>query len=271
MANAALREDPDVLVLDELRTAGLVNVALEAASRGQLVIGGFPAHTASGAIDRIIDLYPPEHRQQVQLSLAQNLRGVVAQVLLRKRGGGRVAAREVLLNTPAVASVLAEGKTSQLPMAIEGGRKHGMVPLNDALVGFVQSGAVDAREAYRRRAGSRGLPRAAQAPGRRHVVRRTPRLNQHPVPDPSPSIQVLRIDERLQLLQQELQHIVLGEIRDGAADRAARAPTTRCPRLRLVWPITRGSAPDVSSAISMKSSALRSDISRTDPAGVKTV
>jgi twitching motility protein PilT len=149
VANAALREDPDVLVIGELRTAGLVNVALEAASRGQLVIGGFPAHTASRAIDRIIDLYPPEHRQQVQLSLAQNLRGIVAQVLLRKRGGGRVAAREVLLNTPAVASVLAEGTTSQLPMAIEGGRKHGMVPLNDALVGFVQGGAVDAREAYR--------------------------------------------------------------------------------------------------------------------------
>jgi twitching motility protein PilT len=146
VANAALREDP--MPIGDLRTAG-PNVALEAASRGQLVIGGFPAHTASRAIDRIIDLYPPEHRQQVQLSLAQNLRGVVAQVLLHKRGGGRVAAREVLLNTPAVASVLAEGKTSQLPMAIEGGRKHGMVPLNDALVGFVQGGAVDAREAYR--------------------------------------------------------------------------------------------------------------------------
>ena len=149
VANAALREDPDVLVVDELRTAGLVNVALEAASRGQLVIGGFPAHTSGRAIDRIIDLYPAGQRQRVQLSLAQNLRGVVAQVLLRKRGGGRVAAREVLLNTPAVASVLAEGTTSQLPMAIEGGRKHGMVPLNDALVGFVQSGAVEAREAYR--------------------------------------------------------------------------------------------------------------------------
>jgi twitching motility protein PilT len=150
VARAALREDPDVLVIDELRSAGLVTAALDAASRGQLVIGGFPAHTASRAIDSIIDMFPSGQRQQVQLSLAQNLRGVVAQVLLRKRGGGRVAAREVLLNTPAVASVLAEGTTSQLPMAIEGGRKHGMVPLNDALVGFVQSGAVDPREAYSR-------------------------------------------------------------------------------------------------------------------------
>jgi twitching motility protein PilT len=148
VARAALREDPDVLVLEEVRTPGLMNLALDAAASGQLVLGGFPAHNASGAIDRIIDLYPPEYRRQLQLSLAQNLRGVVAQVLLRRITGGRVAAREVLLNTPAVRSLLAEGKTSQLPLAIEGSRPYGMVPLNDALVGFVQSGAVDVREAY---------------------------------------------------------------------------------------------------------------------------
>jgi twitching motility protein PilT len=157
VARAALREDPDVLVLHEVRSTALINLALDAAASGQLVIAGFPAHSASGAVDRIIDLYPPEQRRQVQLSLAQNLRGVVAQVLLRKRGGGRVAARELLLNTPAVASVLAEGKTSQLPLAIEGGRKLGMVPLNDALVGFVQSGIVDAQEAYRQAADRAGV------------------------------------------------------------------------------------------------------------------
>jgi twitching motility protein PilT len=88
----------------------------------------------------------------VQLGLAENLRGIVAQVLLRKTGGGRVAAREVLLNTSAVANVIAEGKTSQLPMAIDSGRKHGMVALNDALVAFVQGGIVDSREAYRQAA-----------------------------------------------------------------------------------------------------------------------
>jgi len=148
-ARAALREDPDVLVIEDLRTGGLMNVALEASASGRLVIGGFSAHSAAAAIDRIIDLYAPEYRRQVQLALADNLRGVIVQVLLHKMGGGRVAAREVLLNTPAVASVLAEGKTSQLPMAIEGGRRHGMTPLNDSLVGFVQSGAVDSREAYR--------------------------------------------------------------------------------------------------------------------------
>ena len=157
VARAAIRENPDVLVIEELRTADMVTVALDAANSGHLVIGALPAHTASGAVDRIIDLYQPEYRRHVQLALAENLRGIVAQVLVRKPGGGRVAAREVLLNTSAVASVIAEGKTSQLPMAIEGGRKHGMVPLNDSLVGFVQSGTIDAREAYRRAADRTGF------------------------------------------------------------------------------------------------------------------
>jgi twitching motility protein PilT len=149
-ARAALREDPDVLVLEQIRTGLLMNVALEAAASGHLVIGGFSAHNATEAIDRIIDLYAPEYARQVQLALADNLRGVVAQVLLpRAAGGGRLPAREVLLNTPAVAGVIAEGKTSQLPMAIEGGRRLGMTPLNDALVSYVQSGTVDLREAYR--------------------------------------------------------------------------------------------------------------------------
>jgi twitching motility protein PilT len=148
-ARAALREDPDVLVLEGIRTGALMNVALEAAAAGHLVIGGFSAHNATETIDRTIDLYAPEYTRQVQLALADNLRGVVAQVLLPKTNGGRVAARELLLNTPAVAGVIAEGTTSQLPMAIEGGRRHGMVPLADSLVAFVQNGTVDAREAYR--------------------------------------------------------------------------------------------------------------------------
>jgi twitching motility protein PilT len=148
-ARAALREDPDVLVIENLRTPDLMHLALDAAARGHLVIGGLPASSAADAIDRIIDLYPAEHRRPVQLALAQSLRGVVAQVLLKKQGGGRVAAREVLLTTAAVRSLLAEGKTSQLPLAIEGGRGAGMAPLNDALVGFVQNGSVDVREAYR--------------------------------------------------------------------------------------------------------------------------
>jgi twitching motility protein PilT len=150
LARIALREDPDVLVLESVRSADLMNLALDAAASGRLVMCGFPAHNATGAVDGIIDLFPPDARRQVQIALAQNLRGVIVQVLLNKTGGGRLAARELLLNTPAVASVIAEGKTSQLSLVIEGGRKHGMVPLNDALAGFVQSGAVDVREAFQR-------------------------------------------------------------------------------------------------------------------------
>jgi twitching motility protein PilT len=157
VARAALREDPDVLVVESMRTAPLINVALEAAGSGQLVIGGFPAHNTTAAVDRIINLYPPENRRQMQLALAENLRGIVAQVLLRKTGGGRLPAREILLNTPAVAGIIAEGRTSQLPAAIEGGRRQGMLPLNDALAAFVQSGAVDVREAYRRAADRAGF------------------------------------------------------------------------------------------------------------------
>jgi len=156
-ARTALREDPDILVLENVRTPELMHLALDAAATGHLVIGGLAAASASGAVDRIIDLYPPELRRPVQLSLAHTLRGVVAQVLLKKKGGGRVAAREVLLNTPAVRSALAEGKTSQLPLVIEGGRSYGMTPLNDSLVGFVQSGAVEVREAYRHAADRPGF------------------------------------------------------------------------------------------------------------------
>ena len=164
-ARAALREDPDVLVIEDLRTGPLMNVALEAAASGRLVIGGFPAHTATAAIDRIIDLYAPEYRRQVQLALADSLKGVVVQVLLRKVGGGRTPARELLLNTGGVAGVIAEGKTSQLPMAIEGGRRHGMIPLSDSLVGLVHNGIVDAREAYRHASDRAGLVAAFKRQG----------------------------------------------------------------------------------------------------------
>jgi twitching motility protein PilT len=156
-ARAALRENPDVLVIEDFGSPEIITLALEAAQSGHLVMGALTAHTATEAVDRIIDQTPPERRQKVQLALAENLRGIVAQVLLRKAAGGRVAAREVLLNTSAVANVIAEGKTSQLPMAIDSGRKHGMVALNDALVAFVQGGIVDSREAYRHAADRQGF------------------------------------------------------------------------------------------------------------------
>jgi twitching motility protein PilT len=137
-------------VIDDLRSPDLVWLAAEAAGSGHLVMGSLTAHTTATAIGRVIDQSPLDRQPQMALALSETLRGVVAQVLLRKSGGGRVAARELLLGTPSVANLIAEGKISQLPQALESGRKYGMVPMNDALVAFVQSGAVEAKEAYRK-------------------------------------------------------------------------------------------------------------------------
>jgi twitching motility protein PilT len=145
----ALRENPDVLVVDDLRSPAVVELALEAMARGHLVIGAVSANTAMAAIARVLRGFPPDKREQAQVMLAEGLRGAVSQVLLRKAGGGRVAAREVILNTPAITSLIADGRLNQLPLAVDSGRKHGMVPLNDALAGFVQSGVVDVKDAYR--------------------------------------------------------------------------------------------------------------------------
>jgi twitching motility protein PilT len=135
----------------------MVHLALEAAVSGHFVIGGLTAHTATEAVNHLIEAFPSQHRRQARVRLAETLRGVVAQVLVRKSSGGRIAVREVLLNTPDVANLIAEDKTAQLPRAIEAGKSVGMMPLNDALVDLVQSGALDADEAYRRAADRPGL------------------------------------------------------------------------------------------------------------------
>jgi twitching motility protein PilT len=153
----ALREGPDVLVIEELMADGVVRLALEAATSGRLVIAGLRAHTASDAVDRVIEAHAPERRQYAQWMLADSLRGVVVQLLLRGLGGGRMAAREVLFNTPSVAGLIADRQTSQLPLEIERGRHIGMIPLNESLAGLVTSGLVELDQAYRRAGDRRGL------------------------------------------------------------------------------------------------------------------
>jgi twitching motility protein PilT len=156
-ARAALREDPDVLVIEDLHSPELVSVALEAAESGRLVFGALPAVGAAAALEKLIDQFPPERRTQVQTAIAGALRAVVAQVLVRKIGGGRIAARELLLNSRAVAALIAEGKTFQLSHAMDSGRKQGMAPLNDALVASVRAAAIDPAEAYRKTYDREGL------------------------------------------------------------------------------------------------------------------
>ena len=147
---SAFREDPDVLVIEDLRTPEIVSAAFEAAESGRLVFGSVSAPSTIAALDRLIEMFPLDRRAQAQTSLAGALRGVVAQTLLRKVRGGRIAAREILLNTPAVASLILEGKTFQLPVALDSGRRHGMLPLADSLASLVRDGTVHAAEAYRK-------------------------------------------------------------------------------------------------------------------------
>ncbi|MFP5379758.1 MAG: type IV pilus twitching motility protein PilT, partial [Vicinamibacteria bacterium] len=156
-ARAALRENPDVLVIEDLRSPETLQVALDAAGSGLLVVLSVTASATTAALERLVDMVPAERRAPVQAALAETLRGAMSQVLLRKATGGRVAARELLLNTAAVARLLAEGQLSQVPRALDGGRKHGMTPLNDTLVSLVQGGVVDVREAYRKAADREGL------------------------------------------------------------------------------------------------------------------
>ncbi|HUU35392.1 MAG TPA: ATPase, T2SS/T4P/T4SS family, partial [Vicinamibacterales bacterium] len=156
-ARTAMRENPDVLVIEDLRSPDVLQAALDAAGSGLLVFASVTAASATAALERLVDLCPSEQRRNVRAALAEHLRGVVAQVLLRKAGGGRLAARELVLNTNAVAALVSDGQIAQLPRAIDSGRKLGMAPLNDALVAFVQSGAVDVREAYRKADDKAGL------------------------------------------------------------------------------------------------------------------
>jgi len=150
VARAALREDPDVMMIEELRSADLVACALEAAESGRLVLASVPAASTIAALERVIEVFPADRRAKARASLATSLRGVVAQVLLRRQTGGRVAAREILLNTPAVSTLVLEGKMFQLPVALEGGRRLGMLPLTESLAAFVRDGTVHPDEAYRK-------------------------------------------------------------------------------------------------------------------------
>jgi twitching motility protein PilT len=145
---AALREDPDIILVGEMRDLETVSIAIETAETGHLVFGTLHTTTASSTIDRIIDQFPADRQSQVRVMLSESLRGVIAQTLCKKIGGGRVAAREVLLSIPAVSNLIREGKTFQIPSIMQTNRKGGMVTLNDALMELVDAKLVDPKEAY---------------------------------------------------------------------------------------------------------------------------
>ena len=147
---AALREDPDVVMVGELRDLESTSIALRTAETGHLVFGTLHTTSATATVDRLVDQYPSDQQPQVRLMLSASLRAVISQTLLRRIGGGRVAAFELLLVNPAVASMIREGKTFQLPSVMQTGRKAGMVRLDEALLRLVERGVAEPEEAYRK-------------------------------------------------------------------------------------------------------------------------
>ena len=145
---AALREDPDILLVGEMRDLETISIAIETAETGHLVFGTLHTTTAPSTVDRIIDQFPADRQQQIRVMLSESLKGVIAQTLLPKKGGGRVAALEVLIVTPAISNLIREGKTFQIQSAMQTGKNHGMVVLNDALFELVKKGLVEPRDAY---------------------------------------------------------------------------------------------------------------------------
>jgi twitching motility protein PilT len=134
---AALREDPDIVLVGELRDLETVGIAIETAETGHLVFGTLHTTTAASTVDRIIDQFPSDRQAQIRIMLSESLRGVIAQTLCRKIGGGRVAALEVLIATQAMRNLIRESKTFQIPSMMQVGRAIGMVTLNDALLELV--------------------------------------------------------------------------------------------------------------------------------------
>ena len=145
---AALREDPDIVLVGEMRDLETVSIAIETAETGHLVFGTLHTTTAPGTVDRIIDQFPADRQEQIRVMLAESLKGVISQTLCKKIGGGRVAAREILLSIPAVTNLIREGKTFQIPSIMQTSKRLGMVTLNDALIAYVDSGEVEPKEAY---------------------------------------------------------------------------------------------------------------------------
>ena len=145
---AALREDPDVVLVGEMRDLETIAIALETAATGHLVFGTLHTSSAIGTIDRIVDQFPSDRQQQIRVMLADALKCVVSQVLLKKIGGGRVAALETLFITPAIANLMREGKNFQIPSAMQTGRSYGQRLMNDALVELMQGRKVEPMEAY---------------------------------------------------------------------------------------------------------------------------
>ncbi|MBI3813576.1 MAG: type IV pilus twitching motility protein PilT [Nitrospinae bacterium] len=145
----ALREDPDIILVGEMRDLETIELALTAASTGHLVFGTLHTQSAAKTVDRVIDVFPSSQQAQIRTTLSESLKGVVAQNLFKRVDKkGRCAALEILVVTPAVSNLIREEKTFQIPSAIQTGKKYGMQSLDDAILDLLQKGWIGAEDAY---------------------------------------------------------------------------------------------------------------------------
>jgi twitching motility protein PilT len=154
---AALREDPDIVYIGEMRDLETIAIAIETAETGHLVFGTLHTSTAPSTIDRIIDQFPGDKQEQIRTMLSESLRGVICQMLCKKTGGGRVAAMEVLIVTHSVSNLIRERKTFQIQSVLQTGKNLGMCTMNDSFLELVRSKQVAPEEAYDRAIDKAGL------------------------------------------------------------------------------------------------------------------
>jgi twitching motility protein PilT len=148
---AALREDPDVIMVGEMRDLETISLAISASETGHLVLGTLHTSTAARTLDRLLDVFPIEQQSQIRTMVSESLRGIVCQQLIpRKDGNGRMLALEVLVNNPAVGNLIREAKTFMLPGVMQTGKKLGMKLMDDSLQELLDKGLITGEEAYRR-------------------------------------------------------------------------------------------------------------------------
>jgi twitching motility protein PilT len=145
----ALREDPDIILVGEMRDLETIALALEAASTGHLVFGTLHTQSAAKTVDRVIDVFPANQQSQIRTTLSESLKAVIAQTLFKRAGAkGRCAALEILICTYAVGNMIREGKTVQLPSVMQTGKQLGMQTLDDAIMDLLQKHMISPDEAY---------------------------------------------------------------------------------------------------------------------------
>jgi twitching motility protein PilT len=147
---SALREDPDTILVGEMRDLETIRLALTAAETGHLVFGTLHTTSAPKTIDRIVDVFPAAEKEMVRAMLSESLQAVISQTLLKKKGGGRVAAHEILIGTRAIRNLIRENKIAQMRSAMQTGQADGMQTLDQSLKGLIMKGLVDKNDAKRK-------------------------------------------------------------------------------------------------------------------------